>query len=242
MSDAVAREQLSAPWFDEASLVARGGRVLRRLDDPGGGRIGTERELHLFDRVALTGPNGGDASVGTTYLVVTVGETLGAFGQLVIPVGAIRVVRAATDGATAEGIVAAQFGALAEGDLLASIPESGTPGAGVAARASSARAGAQSGERGGEGATVVAVVGGAVLPTLQHVVMLDAGTERGVRAGDPVTFYREDAVPGSAEGAGAIARGVVLRVTARGASALIVQQSQPALRVGSRARIGGTLP
>jgi hypothetical protein len=188
------------------------------------------RGLHLFDRLLLTPPRGVPADTTARFLAVALGAPTGSLGRLVTPLALIRVVRAAGEGGMAEGIVTATFGALESGAILVPVPSSGL----------------------GEGEThvigdrptvegrVVAIVGGAALPTLQHVVMLDAGTTLGVRPGDPVSFYADDA--GRATAGHEMARGVVLRVTARGASALIVRQSQPQLREGTLARIGKTLP
>jgi len=227
-ADAIARETLVAPWFDDADVVARGGRVLRRLDPPALERSIEHRTLHLFDRVQLVAPSGAPAVERAAFLVVEVGAPVADLGRLVTPVGIIHVTRSPDGASPAEGVVTAAFCALAEGGALVPMVSAG--------------AAAEVGERSErldpvEG-RVVAVVGGAALPTLQHVVMLDVGAARGLRTGDAVTFLTDDRGAAGQE----IARGVVLRVTARSASALIIRQSQPLLREGVRARVTRALP
>lgn len=230
--DALRREQLSAPWFDDADVAASGGRVIGRIEMPALGRPDATGGLHLFDRVLLRVPRGASADTTARFLAVALEESNGTLGRLVTPLAVIRVVRTSSDGGVAEGIITAKFGTLEHGALLVPVPPSGL-GEGAAQAA---------GERPSIEGRVVAVVGDAALPTLQHVVMLDVGASRGVRAGDPVAFYPDDASRVRAASEQVIARGKVLRVTARGASALIVRQSHPLLQVGSVARIGSALP
>lgn len=230
--DALRREQLSAPWFEDGDVAMLGGLVERRIQPPALGRPDRGSHLQLFDRVLVTLPRGTPADTTLRLLAVMFGEPVGAFGRLVTPLGVIRIARPSGDGRTVEGIVSGVFGPIEEGTLLVPLPPASSGDA----------EGRGSGDRLAVDGRVVAVVGGAALPTLQHVVMLDAGTTRGVRPGDPVTFYPDAAWTGGAAAGAAIARGVVLRVTARGASVLIVRQSQPQLREGVLARIGQPLP
>jgi len=94
----------------------------------------------------------------------------------------------------------------------------------------------------GASGAVVAVIDGAVLPTLQHMVLVDVGAARGVRAGDRVTFYRDLEARDREATSGEVAQGIVMRVSLRGASALIVRQSQPALGEGTPVRVARPLP
>lgn len=228
--DALRREQLSAPWFDDGDVASSAGRVGRRIEAAAFGRADTMRGLHLFDRLLLTPPRGVPVDTTARFLAVALEEPTGSLGRLVTPLALIRVVRTAGEDGMTEGIVTATFGALESGAILVPVPSSGLGEAETQA----------TGERPTVDGRVVAVVGGAALPTLQHVVMLDAGTTLGVRPGDPVSFYADEAARATA--GHEMARGVVLRVTARGASALIVRQSQAQLGEGTRARIGKSLP
>lgn len=232
-ADAIARESLVSPWFDETGVVGGGGRVLRRVDPPAMGRTIDHRTLHLFDRVQLRAPSGAAPVEMAAFLAVDVGDVVAGFGRLVTPVGIVHLTRSPDGVAPAEGVVTAVFGTLEEGVVLVALGPAVASGDG----------GGMSSEPGEpvEG-QVVAIVGGATLPTLQHMVMLDVGASRGVRTGDVVSFLTDDDGVGRSSSGQEIARGVVLRVTARSASALVTSQSQPVLRAGGRVRIVRALP
>lgn len=207
--------------------------MLRRVDPPAMGRSIDHRTLHLFDRVQLRAPAGA-APVGmAAFLAVDVGDVVTEFGRLVTPVGIVHVTRSPDGIAPAEGVVTAVFGTLEEGVLLVAMGPAVASGDG---------GGRSSDRREPVEGKVVAIVGGATLPTLQHMVMLDAGASRGVRTGDAVSFLTDDLGAGRSSSGQEVARGVVLRVTARSASALVTSQSQPVLRDGGRVRIERALP
>lgn len=228
---ATARERLAAPWLDDDHVAARAGRVVHRLDIPAvAGREG-ERELHLYDRVSLASPAGAPAERGREYLAIALGDSLSGHGRVVVPLGVVRVLRVDSARQTSDGVIVAKFGAMEEGVLL-------LPNPGESRGAATPESQGANDARG----AVIAVVDEAVLPTLQHMVLLDVGASRGVRAGDRVTFFRDAAARDRSDGAGEVARGIVMRVSSTGASALIVQQSQPALGEGTPVRIARPLP
>lgn len=96
---------------------------------------------------------------------------------------------------------------------------------------------------------MIYVPDGAVLPTVQHYVVLDATSTDGVKAGDQFTLYRPSRkmdVPGQSEPVvlpeEEIALAQVVKVTERGTTALIVSQRQARIRVGVMARLTGRMP
>ncbi len=228
---ATARERLAAPWLDDDRVTARAGRVVHRLDVPAVAGAEGERELHLYDRVSFAAPGGAPAERGREYLAIALGDSISGHGRVVVPLGVVRAMRVDAARGTSDGVVVAKFGAMEEGVLLLPMPVD-------------PRGAATSETQGAEDArgAVIAVVDDAVLPTLQHMVLLDVGATRGVRAGDRVTFFRDTAARDRDEGAGEVARGIVMRVSSTGASALIVRQSQPALGEGTPVRIARPLP
>ncbi len=228
---ALLRERLTAPWLDDDTVAERAGAVRRRLDVPAVAGNAGGRELHLYDRVSLSAPMAEPARVGREYLAISLGDSIAGVGRVVLPLGVVRVVRADSAALGSEGVIVAKFGTIEEGVRLV------VPPAEVADRG----VGSAEHDAGASGA-VVAVIDGAVLPTLQHMVLVDVGAERGVRAGDRVTFYRDLEARDREATSGEVAQGIVMRVSLRGASALIVRQSQPALGEGTPVRVARPLP
>ncbi len=228
---ALLRERLTAPWLDDDTVAERAGAVRRRLDVPAVAGNAGGRELHLYDRVSLSAPMAEPARVGREYLAISLGDSIAGVGRVVLPLGVVRVVRADSAARGSEGVIVAKFGTIEEGVRLV------VPPAEVADRG----VGSAEHDAGASGA-VVAVIDGAVLPTLQHMVLVDVGAARGVRAGDRVTFYRDLEARDREATSGEVAQGIVMRVSLRGASALIVRQSQPALGEGTPVRVARPLP
>ena len=228
---ALLRERLTAPWLDDDTVEERAGAVRRRLDVPAVAGNAGGRELHLYDRVSLSAPMAEPARVGREYLAISLGDSIVGVGRVVLPLGVVRVVRADSAALGSEGVIVAKFGTIEEGVRLV------VPPAEVADRG----VGSAEHDAGASGA-VVAVIDGAVLPTLQHMVLVDVGAARGVRAGDRVTFYRDLEARDREATSGEVAQGIVMRVSLRGASALIVRQSQPALGEGTPVRVARPLP
>ena len=228
---ALLRERLTAPWLDDDTVEERAGAVRRRLDVPAVAGNAGGRELHLYDRVSLSAPMAEPARVGREYLAISLGDSIVGVGRVVLPLGVVRVVRADSAALGSEGVIVAKFGTIEEGVRLV------VPPAEVADRG----VGSADHDAGASGA-VVAVIDGAVLPTLQHMVLVDVGAARGVRAGDRVTFYRDLEARDREATSGEVAQGIVMRVSLRGASALIVRQSQPALGEGTPVRVARPLP
>lgn len=228
---ATARERLTAPWLDDDRVTVRAGRVVHRLDVPAVAGAEGERELHLYDRVSVTAPAGAPAERGREYVAIALGDSIAGHGRVVVPLGVVRVMRVDSARGTSDGVVVAKFGAMEEGVRLLPNP--------VEPRVTPTNESqAMDDVRG----AVIAVIDNAVLPTVQHVVLLDAGAARGVRAGDRVSFFRDSAARDRSDRAGEVARGIVMRVSSTGASALIVQQSQPALGEGTPVLIARPLP
>ena len=228
---ALLRERLTAPWLDDDTVEERAGAVRRRLDVPAVAGNAGGRELHLYDRVSLSAPRDEPAREGREYLAISLGDSIAGVGRVVLPLGVVRVVRADSAALGSEGVIVAKFGTIEEGVRLV------VPPAEVADRG----VGSADHDAGASGA-VVAVIDGAVLPTLQHMVLVDVGAARGVRAGDRVTFYRDLEARDREATSGEVAQGIVMRVSLRGASALIVRQSQPALGEGTPVRVARPLP
>jgi hypothetical protein len=80
---------------------------------------------------------------------------------------------------------------------------------------------------------------------VQRYVVLDASARRGVRVGDQFTLVRPpltrtETRPALPEEEIAVAQ--VVRVTPYAATAIVVSQTHPAIRAGTRARVSAKMP
>lgn len=234
----LAREIVGAPWIAADDDVVGAGAVTRRLEIMAIVAQEGAQELHLYDRVAVRMPRAVRPVVGRELLAVSTTRVDGV-GLAIIPVGAVRLT--ALDTAAVESValarVIAKYGSMEEGVLLVPFPEGGAGRTALTSTDGPANRDGAGGAPMRANGTIVSVMDGALLPTLQHVVLVDVGDGAGARSGAVVTFYRDEASRAEGRATDAIARGTVLRASARGASVLIVQQSQPALREGTPLRI-----
>jgi hypothetical protein len=94
--------------------------------------------------------------------------------------------------------------------------------------------------------TVRSIQRAAVLPSLSYYVLFDLAARDGMKIGDEVLVYREREVSRGDDNPilpeVPIATGQVVRVTPFGATARILSQEQPAIRVGERVRVTARMP
>jgi hypothetical protein len=151
---------------------------------------------------------------GDRLVLVRLAESIPGLGRVVVPTGVVRVTG---NGGPRRAEIVAQYDAISCSDRLVLPGEAVEPGA--AARS------AWTGATG----RVVWVGGDALLPSLQHSVIVDLGTVNGVRPGDEVTI--------SGAGGDVVATASVVRVTRLSASAMIVRRPQAGVVAGLRARV-----
>ncbi len=225
-------EYVAAPWVDQNGGPTRHGYIVESAELPGIASADRSR-VRLYDRVFVAQP---DTATGRKlYLTYRLGPMLPDFGQIVIPTGVIEVPRPAQPGEAAVGRVVRMFDEMMEGQRLIPLD---TSAAIVAGRPTAVA----NGMRG-----MVRWVGGEpVLGTIQTYVVIDIARKDSLTAGDRIELYqprqkptegRELALPEIS-----IARAQVLRVTERGATAIVISQDQPKIEQGGTARIVGKMP
>jgi LysM repeat protein len=225
-------EYIAAPWVDENGGPRRHGYIVESAELPGIASADRSR-VRLYDRVFVAQP---DTATGRKlYLTYRLGPMLPDFGQIVVPTGVIEVPRPAQPGEAAVGRVVRMFDEMLEGQRLIPLD---TSAAIVAGRPRAVT----NGMRG-----MVRWVGGdPVLGTVQHYVVIDISRRDSLTAGDRIELYlprqrptegRELALPEIS-----IAQAQVLRVTERGATAIVISQDQPKIEQGGAARIVGKMP
>jgi hypothetical protein len=153
-------------------------------------------------------------------------------GQIVIPTG-ILVVEQAGDGDATLVRVERMFGEVKIGNRLIPLERINLP---TDARPAPVDLGVRS--------RVIWVASRAVLPSVQHYLMIDASRKDGVSIGDQFTLVRErvELAEGARLPEQPLALAQVVRVTERGTTVMIVDQVQPKIREGTEARLTAKMP
>jgi hypothetical protein len=225
-------EFLAAPWIDRNGGPEQHGRIVATSELPGIAQASDPIRLAPHDRIYVTLPREvGAATVGERYLAYELGPSMPQ-GQIVVPTGILIVEQANTDAATLVRIER-MFGEVKIGNRFIPLERIQLP---TDARPAPVDLGVRS--------RVIWVASKAVLPSIQHYLLIDASRKDGVSLGDQFTVMR---------GRVSLDRGVrlpeqpvalaqVVRVTERGATVMIVDQVQPKVREGMEARLTAKMP
>jgi hypothetical protein len=221
-------EFYAAPWVDADGGPANAGSIVGTGDVPAIPLTEAERPLQSHERVFITVPPGMASAAGARYIAVRRGPMIEGVGQVMIPTGILSVERA-QPGQAVEARVVARFEPVMIGDqvvsmenLPANLPRPVAVGGGAQTR-------------------VLWIKSEPVLPSLQSYVVVAAA---GLRIGDQITFYRERRTTSSGvvlpESEIAVAQ--IVRTTAHGSTALIINQTYGAIEEGSPARVSAKMP
>jgi hypothetical protein len=153
-------------------------------------------------------------------------------GQIIVPTG-ILVVEKAGDGEATLVRIERMFGEVKIGNRFIPLERIQLP---TDARPAPVDLGVRS--------RVIWIASRAVLPSVQHYLLIDASRKDGVSLGDQFTLMRgrvnHDRGVRLPEQPVALAQ--VVRVTERGATVMIVDQVQPKIREGMEARLTAKMP
>jgi LysM repeat protein len=224
-------EFYAAPYVERDGGPPNAGRILGTGDVAGIPLTESERPLQSHERIFIVAPPGMSAAPGTRFVAVRQGPLLEGVGQVMIPTGIVAV-EGVQPGQAVEARVVARFEPMQIGDQLVTM-ETAPPGA--------QRPVAQTG---GAQTSVVWIEGAPVLPSLQSYVVLQGGGASGTRPGDQVTFYRERRTTddGIVLPESEIGVAQVVRVTERGTTAIVIDQTYGAIREGTAARVSAKIP
>ena len=212
-------EGLSAPFVTDSFAFERAGTCVGLGDDG----VGAVRGVFLNGTMSILAPATGGGVAGTRWMLVRRGPVVPGLGVVGTPTGIVRLTSGGTATAAGRAEVVAQFDAISCDDAVFPMPYLPPP--------SRARPTAVSdGARG----RVAWVEGGMLLPTLQHAMVVDIGTQAGVRAGDRVTIFAADGT--------IAAKANVVRVDPRSATVRLVSQSIGSLTTGLQVRVTEKLP
>ena len=211
-------ESMSAPFVTDSFAFDRAGRCVGFGD---GSREVGGLLLSGTMSVLMTGSNAGAAD--SRLMLVRRGPLVPGVGVIATPTGILRLTSGGTAVSPGRAEVVAQFDAISCDDAVFPMPYLPPPSRAKPAAVSDGASG-----------HVVWVEGGLLLPTLQHAMVIDIGTQAGVRAGDRVTIHAADGT--------IAAKANVVRVDPRSATVRLVSQSIAALTPGLQVRVTEKLP
>jgi hypothetical protein len=224
-------EFIAAPWMDRDGGPEQHGRIVATSELPGIAQASDPIRLAPHDRVYVRLPRDVGATVGERYLSYELGPEMPQ-GQIVVPTGILVVEKPGNEDATLVRIER-MFGEVKVGNRFIPLERIQLP-------ADARPAPVDLGVRG----RVIWVASHAVLPSVQHYLMIDASRKDGVSLGDQFTLMQErvDLGQGTRLPEQPIALAQVVRVTERGATVMIVDQVQPKVREGMEARLTAKMP
>jgi len=194
-------------------------------------------QFQIFDEVNVLLPAGTRATVGQRFGVYQFGPEVhnaGQHRQIVRPAGSIEIVALGT-GRAARARVTELYANMQRGDLLLPLEPLVAP--------STVR---PQGVVNGPVYDVAYVEGGVVLPTVQNFIVIALPKGATAKVGDQFTLFAKSAPLTDGEGdvppPNDVADVSVVRVTADGATAVVVGHRQPAIQVGMQARLVGRMP
>ena len=224
----------AAPWVDRDGGPRGNGRVVASTEMPGIGGASDKVRYSHSERLYILPPDRVAPQVGDRYLTYRVGPEIHGLGQVMIPTGIVQI-EEANQGEKVASVarVVAQYDMLMEGDGVMPLEPFDMDSTSRVAAADV-----------GVSGRVVWIQGEPVLPTLQRYLVVDASARDGVRLGDQLSLVRPrtEITGGVTLPEQEIAIAQVVRVTNFGITAIILDQTQPAIKPGTLARVTGRLP
>ena len=225
-------ELLAAPWVDIPGGPDGQGRIVASAEMSGIAESAVRTRLEPHDRGYITLPRTSVAALGDRYLSFRLGPMLDDNRQVIVPTGVLQVERADNGDATTIRVIQA-FDEVNIGDGVVALPTLTLP---EDVRPVPQELGLQT--------RVVWIASEAVLPTLQHYVVLDAPESAGVKLGDHFTVMRPRVTmeDGTVLPPEPIALLQIVRVSAHGSTAIVLDQRHPAIKMGALAQLSAKMP
>ena len=223
----------AAPFAVQRNGQNGAGRILRTHEMSGIKEAEGRERLRIEERIYIMPPVGAQPVAGTRFLAFRNGPELENGGRVIIPTAVIEVVTPGTDNEASLARVAEIYDDLKISQGLLAIeafemPVGVQPQGGVYEPTGN----------------VVWIKDDALLPTLQRYILLSTTAQDGVKLGDQFTVVRsrQHTDDGIAIPEQPIAIAQVVRVTDFGATAIVIQHTQPALQTGLLARMTARMP
>ena len=231
-----AGQYYAAPWFDRNGGPRDHGVVVGSAEVPGIAQASDRFRLQPHEFIYVTLPRSASVSRGDRLLAYTLGPDFSGVGQVVIPTGILEIVSVGDDErdrVASKARIVQQFAEVRVGQGVMNLERFSIP---LDVRPSPVELGVRS--------RVVWIPSEAVLPSLQHYVMLDASSRDGVRVGDQFTLLRTETRSdrGVKLPEERLAIVQIVRVTERGATGVVIDQRHPSIDRGTVARMTARMP
>jgi LysM repeat protein len=231
-------ETFAAPWLDREHGPNDQGTIVGSAEVPGIATRTPRSRMLNEERAYITLPKDIVPARGDRYLAFQLGPVLENGSQMVEPTGVVEVERAETGDASTVRIIT-QYSNVEAGQGIIPIDRFTL---GNDARPAPLMLGTEG--------NVVFIAQNSVLPSIQSYVVIDVTAKDGAKIGDQYTLYvprRKVLVKGRGEQMATvpeerIALGQVVKVTDRGTTLLLVDQQNPSVKLGTKARLTARMP
>ena len=231
-------ETYAAPWLDRANGPSDQGTIVGSAEISGIATRTPRSRMLNEERAYITLPKDVVPSRGDRFLAFQLGPVLENGSQMIEPTGVLEVERAENGDASTVRIIT-QYSNVEAGQGIIPIDHFTL---GNEARPAPLMLGTEG--------KVVFVSQNSVLPSVQSYVVIDVTAKDGAKIGDQYTLYagrHSVLVKGRGDMHATvpeerIALGQVVKVTDRGATLILVDQQNPAVKIGTKARLTARMP
>jgi LysM repeat protein len=231
-------ETYAAPWLDRANGPSDQGTIVGSAEISGIATNTPRSRMLNEERAYITLPKDVVPSRGDRFLAFQLGPVLENGSQMVEPTGVLEVERAENGDASTVRIIT-QYSNVEAGQGIVPIDHFTL---GNDARPAPLMLGTEG--------KVVYIAQNSVLPSLQSYVVIDVTAKDGAKIGDQYTLYaarHSVLVKGRGDMRATvpeerIALGQVVKVTDRGTTLMLVDQQNPAVKIGTKARLTARMP
>lgn len=231
-------ETFAAPWLDRLHGPSDQGTIVGSAEIAGIATQTARSRMLNEERAYITLPKDIVPSRGDRYLAFQLGPVLENGSQMVEPTGVVEIERAENGDASTVRIIT-QYSNVEAGQGIIPIDHFTL---GNEARPAPLMLGTEG--------KVVFVPSNSVLPTVQSYVVIDVTAKDGAKVGDQYTLFeprRRMLVKGRGDETAMVpeervALGQVVKVTDRGTTLILVDQQNPSVKLGTKARLTARMP
>lgn len=231
-------ETFAAPWLDRVNGPSDQGTIVGSAEISGIATTTPRSRMLNEERAYITLPKDIVPARGDRYLAFQLGPVLEDGSQMVEPTGVVEVERAENGDASTVRIIT-QYSNVEAGQGIVPIDRFNL---GNEARPAPLMLGTEG--------KVVFIANNSVLPSLQSYVVINVTAKDGAKVGDQYTLYvprRKVLVKGRGDEMAMVpeervALGQVVKVTDRGTTLMLVDQQNPSVKLGTKARLTARMP